>query len=80
MGEGTDFIWEVPDLFNLYVVIRVTTTDEYDLTDHDVSDNWFTIGPVETTHEFNRGWSFFSLPYIPANDSVKVLIEDNIIG
>jgi len=71
--------WEVPNLFNLYVVVRVTSTDDQDQSGSDVSDDWFTIGPVETTHEFYRGWSFFSLPYVPENGSVESIIEAGII-
>lgn len=76
--EDFDIDWTIPDMYNLYTVVRVTCTDEFDNEDHDVSNNWFKMVPVEASRTFYRGWSFFSLPYTPDDNTVETLIENEI--
>ena len=78
-NEDFEIVWTIPDLYSLYTVVRVRSTDEYDIEGYDISDDWFILTPVSASYTFLRGWTFFSLPYLPNDNSVGALIEARII-
>jgi len=77
--EDFDIVWIIPDIYSLYTVVRVRSTNEYDVEGYDISDDWFIIVPTSASYTFYRGWTFFSLPYTPDDNSVETLIEAGII-
>ncbi len=80
VDDDYDIDWEIPYLFDLYVVVRVTCTDEYGVVGYDVSDNWFTIAFTQAERTLYRGWTILGLPLHPDNGHKQELIGRHMVN
>lgn len=72
------YTWTIPPKYNNnYYRIKITAEDEQGNTATDISDNDFTIVPL-ITHDIQllAGWNLISLPLIPNDTSIEVLLAD----
>lgn len=71
------YTWTIPGYNNNYYRIKITATDLQGNTATDTSDNDFTIVPLITSEiDLLAGWNLFSLPLIPNDTSIEVLLAD----
>lgn len=70
--------WEIPDMFDWFVLIRVTCVDDAGESGSDRSDNFFNISPTYATHLFFPGWTLMSIPLYPPDNDPDVIIGDDM--